>query len=30
MCDKQVYDLTARDIEEHGVWYFPMDETVEN
>ncbi|MHC8298532.1 hypothetical protein [Pseudomonas sp. ZS1P83] len=30
MCDKQIYDLTARDIEEHGVWYFPMDETVEN
>ncbi len=30
MFDKQVYDLTARDIEEHGVWYFPMDETVQN
>lgn len=30
MCDKQIYDLTVRDIEEHGVWYFPMDETVEN
>lgn len=30
MCDRQVYDLTAQDIEEYGVWYFPMDETVEN
>jgi|LNAP01.1.fsa_nt_gb hypothetical protein len=30
MCDKQVYDLTAQDIEKHGVWYFPMDETVKD
>lgn len=30
MSDKQVYDLTAKDIEGHGVWYFPMDETVQN
>ncbi|WP_325919142.1 hypothetical protein [Pseudomonas frederiksbergensis] len=30
MFDKQVYDLTAGDIEEHGVWYFPMDETVQD
>lgn len=30
MCDRQVYELTAADLEMHGVWYFPMDETVEN
>lgn len=30
MFDKQVYDLTALDIEEYGAWYFPMDETVQN
>lgn len=30
MFDKQVYDLTARDLEEHGVWCFPMDDTVQN
>lgn len=30
MCDKQVYELTVQDIEEHGVWYFPMDETVKD
>ncbi|WP_223472334.1 MULTISPECIES: hypothetical protein [unclassified Pseudomonas] len=30
MLDKQIYDLTARDIEGYGVWYFPMDETVED
>ena len=30
MCDKQIYDLTAQDIEEYGAWYFPMDETVED
>ncbi len=30
MLDKQVYDLTESDINEHSVWYFPMDETVED
>ena len=26
MRDKQIYDLTADDFREHGVWYFPMDD----
>lgn len=30
MADKQVYELTLQDLLEHGVWYFPMDETVED
>lgn len=27
---KQVYDLTLSDLEKYPVWYFPMDETVED
>jgi hypothetical protein len=30
MCDKQIYDLTAQDLLAQGVWYFPMDDTVQN
>lgn len=30
MMDKQIYDLTEDDINQHPVWYFPMDETVED
>lgn len=30
MADKQVYELTLQDLLEHGVWYFPMDDTVED
>jgi hypothetical protein len=28
--DKQVYELTMKDIEQHAVWYFPMDDTVKD
>ncbi len=28
--DKQVFDLTPSDLEGHAVWYFPMDESVED
>lgn len=28
--DKQVYDLTAEDLNQFPVWYFPMNETVED
>ncbi len=30
MYDKQIYDLTAQDINQYPVWFFPMDETVED
>jgi hypothetical protein len=30
MLDKQVYDLTADDINQYSVWYFPMDDSVED
>lgn len=30
MRDKQVYDLTAEDLDAYGVWFFPMDESVED
>ncbi len=30
MMDKQIYDLTEDDINQHPAWYFPMDETVED
>lgn len=28
--DKQVYDLSYNDLANVGVWYFPMDESVED
>ena len=28
--DKEVFELTRDDIEEHPVWYFPMDDSVED
>lgn len=30
MCDKQVYELTLADIKRYGVWFFPMDDLVED
>ena len=30
MQDKQIWDLTADDLREFGVWYFPMDESAED
>ncbi|AIN58795.1 hypothetical protein [Pseudomonas soli] len=30
MPDKQIYDLNADDFESHGVWFFPIDDTVED
>lgn len=27
---KQVYDLTTSDLDKFPIWYFPMDDTVEN
>ncbi len=30
MLDKQVFDLTISDLNTYPVWYFPMDETVED
>jgi len=27
---KQIYDLSPRDLEQHPVWIFPMDESVED
>lgn len=30
MVDKQIYDLTVDDVTECGVWYFPMDDSVED
>ena len=30
MNDKQIYDLSRDDIRRYPVWYFPMDETVED
>lgn len=30
MYDKQVYELTLDDLARHGVWFFPMDESVED
>ena len=28
--DKQVFDLTPRDFDETPVWFFPMDDSVED
>ena len=28
--DKQVYELTIDDLDSCSVWFFPMDETVED
>lgn len=30
MADKQVYELSVDDLASYGVWYFPMDESVED
>ena len=30
MSDKQVYELTIDDLADFGVWFFPMDDTVED
>ena len=30
MSDKQVYELTIDDLDSCSVWFFPMDETVED
>ncbi|MGI2184073.1 hypothetical protein ACRN9F_17810 [Shewanella oncorhynchi] len=30
MADKQIYDLTEADLLDCPVWFFPMDETVED
>lgn len=30
MTDKQIYELTVDDLAFFGVWYFPMDESVED
>ena len=30
MSDKQVYELTIDDLDSYSVWFFPMDETVED
>jgi hypothetical protein len=30
MADKQVYELAIDDLAYFGVWYFPMDESVED
>lgn len=30
MADKQVYELTADDLACFGVWFFPMDDSVED
>ncbi len=30
MLEKQVYDLTKNDINQHSAWYFPMDDSVED
>ncbi|UUC49975.1 hypothetical protein NOX82_29605 [Pseudomonas citronellolis] len=30
MFDKQVYELTINDLACYGVWFFPMDDTVED
>lgn len=30
MLDKQIYDLEKEDLIEHAVWFFPMDDTVED
>lgn len=30
MLDKQIYDLNIDDILQCGVWYFPMDDSVED
>lgn len=30
MNDKQIYNLTKSDIEQYPVWYFPMDDSVED
>jgi hypothetical protein len=30
MLEKQVYDLELRDFIQHPIWYFPMDDSVED
>jgi hypothetical protein len=30
MLDKQVYELTIDDFDRYSVWFFPMDDTVED
>jgi hypothetical protein len=30
MNDKQIYNLTKSDIEQYPIWYFPMDDSVED
>lgn len=30
MSDKQVYELTIDDLDRYSVWFFPMDDTVED
>jgi len=30
MTDKQVYELTFDDLVQYGVWFFPMDDSVED
>ncbi|ABD79870.1 hypothetical protein [Saccharophagus degradans] len=30
MVEKQIYDLESEDLRKHPVWYFPMDDSVED
>ncbi len=30
MSDKQIYELTVNDLARSGVWFFPMDDSVED
>lgn len=30
MIEKQIYELTSYDLKQYPVWYFPMDDTVED
>lgn len=30
MFEKQVYDLNEKDLIDHPVWYFPMDDTAQD
>jgi hypothetical protein len=30
MIEKEIYELTREDLEQYPVWYFPMDDTVDD